>query len=287
MRPFIERIIAPSETLVIIGNGFDVAHGIKSEYKDFKEYYNIHHKREGVDKLFKLNGNWSNIEWALTNYDVIRILDSKRYQYDWILDELLRLFNLWVDLIRLNVKPLNEQYELYKESWILTFNYTETIESVYNIPSSQIYHIHGSRLDNKKQYLFGSGIERDITDLEEYSYETEDRYEAIEEIFVTMNNQYTKPVFSRINALKEFLKDKDIQMIKVHGHSMGEVDSMYFREIIKKTGKDTLWIIDYYNDNDIKNIRKFKEENELNAVEIRCINHYNTKEYLQTKDLYE
>ena len=287
MRPFIERIIAPSETLVIIGNGFDVAHGIKSEYKDFKEYYNIHHKKEGVDKLFKLNGNWSNIEWALTNYDVIRILDSKRYQYDWILDELLRLFNLWVDLIRLNVKPLNEQYELYKESWILTFNYTETIESVYNIPSSQIYHIHGSRLDNKKQYLFGSGIERDITDLEEYSYETEDRYEAIEEIFVTMNNQYTKPVFSRINALKEFLKDKDIQMIKVHGHSMGEVDSMYFREIIKKTGKDTLWIIDYYNDNDIKNIRKFKEENELNAVEIRCINHYNTKEYLQTKDLYE
>lgn len=287
MKGVIERIISPKETLVIIGNGFDVAHGIKSEYRDFKQFYNIHHKNEGIDDLFKLNGNWSNIELALTNYDVIKFLDSKSYHYDSILDELLKLFNQWVDLVRLNIKPLREQYELYKDSYFLTFNYTETLERIYDIPEEQICHIHGSRLNEKKNYIFGSGSERDIMDLEQYSNESIDRYEAIEEIMVTMNLDYTKPIWELSQKVKRFLKDKDIQMIKVHGHSMGEVDSGYFREIIQKTSRDILWSIDYYNEEDIKRIRKFKEDNNLNAVEARCINHYDINNYMQIKDLYE
>ena len=285
MKGVIERIISPKETLVIIGNGFDVAHGIKSEYRDFKQFYNIHHKNEGIDDLFKLNGNWRNIELALTNYDVIKFLDSKRYHYDSILDELLKLFNQWVDLVRLNIKPLREQYELYKESYFLTFNYTETLERIYNIPNSQIFHIHGSRLNRDKNYIFGSGEERDITHLEPYSEDFADKYEEIEGIMVTMNLDYTKPIWELSQKVKKLLEDKDIQMIKVHGHSMGKVDWPYFEEIINKVGDWTLWSIDYYNEDDVARIKRFKEEKSLHCVEIRCVNDKDTKNYLKIKDL--
>lgn len=285
MKGVIERIISPRETLVIIGNGFDIAHGVKSEYKDFKQYYNIHNRCDGLENLFKLNGNWSNIELALTNYDVIKILNTERYSYESILDELFQLFSQWVELIRLNIGPISEQYELYKDSNFLTFNYTETLEHIYNIPSEQICHIHGGRLDEKKKYIFGSGGERDIMDLEQHSNESFDRYEAIEQIMATMNINYTKPIWELSQVVKKFVNDKDIQMIKVHGHSMGEVDWPYFKKIIEKVGEWTLWSIDYYNEDDIKQIRKFKEVNGLRCVEIRCIDHYNTKEYLQIRDL--
>lgn len=285
MKGVIERIISPSETLVIIGNGFDVAHDIKSKYKHFKEYCNFYKKCNGVDELFELNGDWNNIELGLTNYDVIRLLESERYSYDWELRQLYELFLKWVDSLEINnVQPLTH-YELHKDSWYLTFNYTETLERIYNIPNSQIFHIHGSRLNKDKNYIFGSGEERDITHLELYSGDFADKYEEIEEIMVTMNLDYTKPIWELSQKVKKLLEDKDIQMIKVHGHSMGKVDWPYFEEIINKVGDWTLWSIDYYNEDDVARIKRFKEEKSLHCVEIRCVNDKDTKNYLKIKDL--
>lgn len=89
----IEKYNSTSKTLYIIGNGFDLAHGIKSSYDDYKLFYSTYNvnscvssyrirpkEREyteniekGLDpKLFfrDLSGDWSNIEEAIGKYDV-------------------------------------------------------------------------------------------------------------------------------------------------------------------------------------------------------------------------
>ena len=80
------------KTLYIIGNGFDLAHGIKSSYADYKSFYSTYEinsggssckirpkEREYTENIEKgldlelffgnLSGDWSNIEEAIGKYD--------------------------------------------------------------------------------------------------------------------------------------------------------------------------------------------------------------------------
>lgn len=83
---------ASAKTLYIIGNGFDLAHGIKSSYADYKSFYSTYEinsggssckirpkEREYTENIEKgldlelffgnLSGDWSNIEEAIGKYD--------------------------------------------------------------------------------------------------------------------------------------------------------------------------------------------------------------------------
>ena len=163
-------------TLFIIGNGFDITHEIKSQYSDFAEWVRQqgHNRLEQMMETFFSNYRdfWGDIERALGEYDEEDIVDwcspdeGIDYDYptrsvaaiedgpDWlfkpILDEFLETFNQWVESIDMN--EAKAKFDLPAESRYLTFNYTEILEKVYNIPQKNILHIHGSRLkhDNPK-----------------------------------------------------------------------------------------------------------------------------------------
>jgi hypothetical protein len=56
------------DRLIIIGNGFDLYHGIKSSYYNFKEYlYNNSHINFliSIEKYIPSDELWSNFEQAL------------------------------------------------------------------------------------------------------------------------------------------------------------------------------------------------------------------------------
>lgn len=153
------------KTLVVIGNGFDLANGIESSYGNFKEWLqkNSKHRLIGLMDTFFSNQRdvWGDIEKALGEYDEDSILEyckpNENFDYDhptrsmaavedspdWIfrpvLDEFLEEFRNWVDSI--NINDAEKVLDLPMECRYLTFNYTETLERVYSIPESNILHI--------------------------------------------------------------------------------------------------------------------------------------------------
>ena len=68
-----------SQTLYIIGNGFDIAHGIKSRYADFKAFVFSNGNPQLIDLMDVFFSNkrelWGDVENALGEYDENRILD--------------------------------------------------------------------------------------------------------------------------------------------------------------------------------------------------------------------
>ena len=67
------------KTLVIIGNGFDLASGIKSSYSDFKQWLQKNGRHRLIDLMDIFFSNqrdiWGEIEKALGEYDEDRILE--------------------------------------------------------------------------------------------------------------------------------------------------------------------------------------------------------------------
>lgn len=131
-------------TLFIIGNGFDLAHEIKSQYSDFAKWV----RQQGNDRLVQMmeiffSNNrdfWGDIEKALGEYDEKEIVDwcspDEGVDYDhptrsvaaiedgpdWlfkpILDEFLEAFNQWVESIDMN--EAKAKFDLPAESHYLT-----------------------------------------------------------------------------------------------------------------------------------------------------------------------
>ena len=74
-------IISDKEILYIIGNGFDLSHGIRSSYWDFREWL-VHNNNTliGMMDMFFSNQRdvWSGIEQALGEYNEESILNYCR-----------------------------------------------------------------------------------------------------------------------------------------------------------------------------------------------------------------
>jgi len=133
---------------------------------------------------------------------------------------------------------------LNSNGYYITFNYTHTLESLYNIPQQHILHIHGeagkSHLDlgypkgnfTPEKYCYdarGKGrcpyVE---TKIENYVNSIEDYYvrAAYEELIDKCKSFYKE---SRINLLKDFLYTNQCEIgnIIVYGHSCA-IDFEYF-----------------------------------------------------------
>lgn len=268
------------ETLIIIGNGFDLASNIKSSYSDFKQWLQINgkHRLIGLMDTFFSNQRdvWGDIEKALGEYDEDSILEyckpDEEIDYDhptrsmaavedspeWIfrpvLDEFTEAFKDWVNSIDIaNAKKVRE---LPVECKYLTFNYTETLETIYGIPESNILHIHGSRILDK-EYIIGHNNFRNPD--EAYNDESQMLYlqEAWSKIIGWMND-LVKDSTSIIQQNKGFFYNlANIKKVIVYGHSFYEVDWPYMEEIVKHIGTVKPWIISYYSQKDLEQINKF------------------------------
>lgn len=268
------------ETLIIIGNGFDLASNIKSSYSDFKQWLQINgkHRLIGLMDTFFSNQRdvWGDIEKALGEYDEDSILEyckpDEEIDYDhptrsmaavedspeWIfrpvLDEFTEAFKDWVNSIDIaNAKKVRE---LPVECKYLTFNYTETLETIYGIPESNILHIHGSRILDK-EYIIGHNNFRNPD--EAYNDESQMLYlqETWSKIIGWMND-LVKDSTSIIQQNKGFFNNlANIKQVVVYGHSFYEVDWPYMEEIVKHIGTVKPWIISYYSQKDLEQINKF------------------------------
>ncbi len=280
--------MSENDVLYIIGNGFDIAHGINSKYTDFERWC-INNKKDVAifESLFSNRKNfWCDIESELGDYDEKAILDfckpDEEFDFEHslsssarvedapmailkpALDDLRNFFVEWVNSIDLS--GVIQSFNLYKNANYITFNYTETLESIYNIPSEKVLHIHGSRLLHDNNYIFGHDNKKSNNpDYSKLPIFEENAYLSILEYM----NAFEKPINKIISANSYFFnKFRNTKVVYVLGHSLSQIDIPYFKHLLSLFEKQPKFIFSAHNKSDLKNIELFIKKNFIKTFEI-------------------
>ena len=279
------------KTLYIIGNGFDLAHEIKSSYSDFWKQY-----RGSFEKFLPGCGcYWNDLETALGLIKESSVLnvcmedrefdsdhslssasiieDLPEYEFNPAIKVFLEEFADWVRNIDVYEKyGIDSEedklpYILDKNGLFLSFNYTETLEEIYKIPDEQICHIHGFRENSSDNLIIGHNNIRIPTRTDDKKNEDPTYIYYAKKSIIEIVNTLKKEHYKHIkNNFAFFSKLKDVDKIIVLGHSMGKIDYPYFEEIISIVGKKVAWYIYDHNGENELNIVKFIKEFKPNTV---------------------
>ena len=248
------------KTLFIIGNGFDIAHNIKSSYKDFHDWLLQNRYDEFVTYMESMFPTikegvpllWKDFEEAIGVYDPKQIhvryfqgIDSYKYAKETQLRVTERI-KPFIDMIPKTLIewarniigfPCEKKFEgLTQDCKYLTFNYTLVLESIYDINPYNICHIHGCIDD--EGIIVGHNHRIDPQNEDEKQFNIKMSIRNIVELM----NKSVKPVMDLIQKNSTFFNSLyDIDRIIVIGHSMAKVDMPYFVEISKHIKRDCIW----------------------------------------------
>ncbi len=205
--------IMKNSTLYVIGNGFDQRHGLKSSYGEYHEY--VHNNTPNVEdflyqyfflkeKLYIKDEKyyWCNFENDLASFDAEQFYSDydnvsegtgdqenpQRSDYYGVEDEMKeesenrysdikQSFWNWIEEIsKTEIEPKNMHFE--KDAIFLSFNYTPTLENVYDI--SSVLHIHGYIGDsNEEKLVFGHGEDSSEGEVPAFDEDGESNYSPV------------------------------------------------------------------------------------------------------------
>jgi hypothetical protein len=282
-------------SLYIIGNGFDIFHGVKSKYSDFRDFVKINDKNlfETLEEYFEPELLWSEFEETLAQIDTEKIIeDAEYYLYPYNADDwsesynhsyqeeikkivesvtilLKSIFIKWILSLkvdcskRLNL-PLNSTY--------LNFNYSATLESIYRISNENIEYIHNKAENEKSNLILGHSRKNPQGGNENYSDDEDFRIKEgivlIEKYFLdTYKN--TEDVIAKKEEF--FCKLDSIEKVYVFGHSISKVDIKYFEKVYNTIKFDAKWTVSYHHKDEMPKLKEALESIGLNSNNIKLI----------------
>ena len=274
--------IAEAERLYVIGNGFDIHHGIESRYSDFKEWLEKNKNKRLVRLMDEFFSNdrefWGDIEEALGEYDEesiteycepessidekldhpgrwqAQVEDSIPYIFGEAMNEFREAFDEWVRSIDISKSQVDLQMTL--SSKYLSTNYTETLEMIYGVPVHNVLHVHGSRLDKDAEFVIGHGNSRDAID----PYGDDGQllpYQNAYSSVIAIMNEWKKDCQSIIQRNEDFFYS--LQYVKgvcIIGISYNGIDMPYLQAIANNVDSGCKWVLNYYSVRDKKNAQK-------------------------------
>lgn len=270
--------------LFIIGNGFDIHHGIRSRYTDFADWLEtidreVHQAVEEflptwVDAEGNLQKAWSDLENNLEHFDTDLLLeygsnflpsygaddwsDSGHHDFEFELDRVIRALSVglhlnfvrWLGTLNLPTQTLSPVRAIDPDAKFLNFNYTGTIQALYG--ATNVLHIHGSLADKTSQIVLGHGWTPGAKERweERIDEDTDTRvaggYRLIDNYF----RETFKPTAEIIQRNRVFFTALgDVSEVYVLGHGLAQVDAPYFSEMLKHLSEDVDWTISYYGEN--------------------------------------
>ncbi|EMF0045458.1 hypothetical protein LK32_06575 [Enterococcus hirae] len=281
-------------TLYIIGNGFDLSHGLKTSYTDFSKWVEKNHS-EIFDKInTMINENnevrstaddkigWFDFESSL--HELIQspvfedhVEESKDYLigyghedwsdsahhdfqnvvYDYVvsLKKLQQLFKEWIRKeIQTTIEHKIPKYQFSSDVLFFTFNYTNVLEILYQQPKENIYHIHGSYDD----IIVGHSENFDNFIGDPYDEDADVRESEAARIVGDLHDSLNKNVPLQIKKFEStvfFEKLADVSEVQVIGHSYNRYDLPYFRLLNNAFSSNTRWVLNYRTDNDLTNLK--------------------------------
>lgn len=292
--------------LIIIGNGFDIAHGLHTDYKYFLETLIKEHSSfyKAVCQYIPENALWSSFEESLAYLDDEQLQDdnscyllgygdenwsdSAHHDFQYMIQQALDFapdipvyFSNWINEINTNIEPIMSSRIISPDSLFLSFNYTDTLEKAYNIPTNRILYIHGKALrgdsliiGHHNESLFQNDPEPEFDTEEEreifYENYSEDvRVLEAKEIIKSYFKETFKDTASIIEYNIRFFNSLiNIQEIYIYGHSLSMIDFEYFAEIKKHTPSTCQWYISYHSENDFYNAKYFIQRLKLRNYQL-------------------
>jgi hypothetical protein len=260
--------------LYIIGNGFDIYHGINSRYSDFKDYVEDidNDLFESLDKYFNTDELWSDFEETLAFIDTDTITDDAEnylvsygaddwsdafhhdYQFeiqraiDTVTVQLKEHFTNWI--LQLQIPDI-QRLHLDKNAMFLTFNYTGTLEEIYGVDPGNVFYIHNKANDADSTLILGHSRmpSANQTFSRNNNEDTDVRVAEGNEILDRYFEDTYKNTESIIQENQDYFAQLDnVDEIFVLGHSISPVDIRYFQEIKHRVREDAIWKISYYGE---------------------------------------
>ena len=288
-------------TLFIIGNGFDIAHGIPTKYSDFREfilgmYPNAEKNSKKIVSLEYLNRKspeeiaaeflicamdvacgktWADFEDALSRIHFFDKWPKSHHEDDEDADR-EQATNHLLKMMVMNDKVIQSimQWQVFLSKWIrnvenridagfyntkesikkeiaknesvfITFNYTKTLQVLYDI--KKVIHIH-NRVGQK--LIFGHGED-------EVSYQEPEFNGSFGSSFLDdMLMSLKKDTFSQLRKYSdEFNKLHMVDKVYSYGFSFSKVDSVYIKRIIQNISPNTTWFFTKFESEDTSQIR--------------------------------
>lgn len=198
-----------------------------------------------------------NLNWKEENYN------EKANDLLVCTEEIKNVFSEWINSIEItNLKKRKCITSKKEKSLFINFNYTETLEKIYGIPSRDVFHLHGFRI-SAVEYWKDKQIEDYEIVVGHGGRERETFYEKYYEVNNTLNkalDRLRKPVneiISKNSELWDILRKSEIQEIYSFGFGFGKIDEPYIEKICNIINENCIWYLnDYDNEKEIKKKEK-------------------------------
>lgn len=253
--------------LYIIGNGFDLWHGLPTGYDQFYEF--AKELLDDIENYYSFNmshsGPWSDFENSLGRFEweyfyeaynhtdvssdsfkpseVYGLEDEITDKADSYVEAVKESFREWIEGI--DISEAQKKMSFPENAKFLTFNYTSTLQCLYGISGEEVFHVHGQA--DKSELIFGHAETRE----EEPDFDEDG--EPTRHMFSDAQGAAKYPFYAFQKPVSEVIESNDVyfnsiretQKIIVIGHSFNDVDLPYFKKIADNA-KNAEWLVCYY-----------------------------------------
>lgn len=299
----LSEIPSSSSTLYVIGNGFDLMHGVKSSYYDFgKSLKRNDYLRDALEIALTPDDIWADFEESLgkinldpmaSRYLVDMWLESMDF-YDGedsaanfyaavdaaatpieaIVTDLPPAFRRWVNRLKLGTNDRPLEALINPRGKALNFNYTEFIQSLYHV--DDVCYIHGCRTNKHDKLILGHRPDAEVRPLSEkhrephtYRQATIDiAQENVLRVIGECNSDLTKSSKDIIENHRKFFNSlTGTARVVAIGHSLSPVDWDYFKAVRNAAPKAS-WFFGLHGLRDLNNVQNLAKELKLDSYRV-------------------
>jgi hypothetical protein len=269
--------------LIIVGNGFDIYHDLRTKYEHFGQYIEDHESELFylLENLYDVPNLWSDFESNLSALNLQYLIEessegvgdeddehpmrSEAFIMDSANDKIDKLTNGlrdalcdWIMGIEYDKTNGNRFTCFSKNDDFITFNYSQTLEYVYGINVNSIIYLHNKAVgyigshndDNHSDIVIGHNVKEHY----DKQYRSQGNI-GIKELFCEDAFEESKRYYSELfkdtksnfPKLERIIKNaKNYNEIYILGHSLSDVDIEYFKYITGKIPINASFYITYY-----------------------------------------
>lgn len=255
--------------LFIIGNGFDLWHGLPTSFGQFVSF--ARKRLDEIEQFYSFTSSsedlWTDFEKSLGRFnsreffDVhnhVDVMDERSRPRDvfCLEDDLVEQADNYVEAIReefaewvreIDIHAAKKKLRFPPDAWFITFNYTSTLQAVYGVNDDRVLHLHGC-VDKYDDLIFGHGEPTvEEPELDENGDSNRTPFSDSESAARYPFEALRKPVCEVIEKNRSAFESlQSVSRVIVVGHSLNDIDLPYFGELAAHTST-AQWLVCLYS----------------------------------------
>lgn len=257
-----------TDKLYIIGNGFDLHHGLRTSYANFRDDYIKKKSSVLWNDLLDIYGDtpqndnlwWKDFENMLGKVDYESLSKSQNGEAvgfmkvrNLMKGKLPPLFGKWIKDVnsQIDASKIKLMDEVDADSLFFTLNYTFLLEKAYHVKEDNVWHIHGT-IKHPDDIVVGH--DADAGQLVKYTQEYNKDQQRISPSYADNINQEVlngaKKVRNRIYLQEDkFYQYSNIRHYVAMGFSFNDIDMPYIEKMwsVNRQKEAADWTLYWYS----------------------------------------